>query len=92
MANNVVEKLLDKGFNGADIHWFLQGFGIGVWVAQPYLSTPIFLVDWNDPTEIKRKQDESKKKAEEHYEAQRAVHRKKWEEANIAADFERPRW
>jgi len=92
MASKVIEKLIDKGFNGADIHFFLQRFDIGIWIPEPYLPLPMFIVNWNDPTEIKRKQDENKEKAQAHYEAQRSVHEKKWEQADIAADFERPRW
>lgn len=45
MSNTVIEKLIDKGFNGADIHWFLQDFGIGIWIAQPYLPPVMYIED-----------------------------------------------
>lgn len=38
MANKIVDKLLDKGFTPADIHFFFQRFDIGVWILNPFIN------------------------------------------------------
>lgn len=71
----LVDKLTDKGFNGGEIHLFMVRFGLNA----IWIEDPRCYIDTNS----------------EHYKkgvAERAAReRAKWDEANIAADFERPR-
>lgn len=88
--NNTVEKLLNKGFSGADIHFFMQRFDIGIFIPMPPPSCMLIVHIPPDATrgQIKSLEEESRSKVDNWYEAQRSKERLKWEEANIAADFE----
>lgn len=88
--NNVVEKLLDKGFNGADIHFFMQRFDIGIFIPMPPPSHMLMIHIPPNATkdQIKLQEETVKEKVEDWYDSQRKKEKLKWEEANIAADFE----
>ena len=80
MIKDAVEKLTDKGFDGAQIHWFLRRFGIGITLHDP----PRYVIFGNEH-HVKRmeafyQEIENKRLAREQL---------KWNEASIAADFER---
>jgi hypothetical protein len=86
MKNPVIQKLTDKGFDGADIHLFLQRFNIGVWIAEPYM--PPFIFASSDADLFAQRQKIEKDK-EVHYNKQLKVQTDKWDLADIAADFEK---
>lgn len=77
---NVIEKLTDKGFNGADIHLFLQRFEIGIQVYLPRWAPIAFL---HDDLRKQKELDDA------HYQEFTNRNKAKWEAASIAADFEK---
>lgn len=91
MSNQVFQKLTDKGFSGGDIHLFLQRFDIGIWVRQPYMHTVVHVTPWDTEEDISNKMAKVKRLEEEDYQRQLKVQTDKWELANIAADFEKPK-
>jgi hypothetical protein len=87
----VVQKLIDKGFDGGEIHFFLQRFDIGIWIRQPYNAPIICVNDWETQSDIDNKIAKVKQLEEEDYQRQVKEQSKKWELASIAADFEKPK-
>ena len=85
---NVIDKLLDKGFTWGDIHFFLQDFGIGIYIRQPYIPP---LIPFTTKEEVEEKVKKQEEYAIAYYEGQLTQHKQKWELANIAADFELPK-
>lgn len=79
--SDLIQKLQDKGFSGADIHYYLQRFDIGIEI---YL--PVTLVYPFHYSSEQIKEIEQKHKQEFHDRI-----RKKWEQAEIAVDFEKPK-
>jgi hypothetical protein len=89
MVNQVVQKLVDKGFDGVDIHYFLQRFDIGMWIKEPYIHPVINVTAWDTQKDIDNKVAKVRKLEEEDYQRQLKIHSNKWELANIALDFEK---
>lgn len=89
MSNLVVQKLVDKGFNGADIYFFLKRFDIGIWIRHPYCPPVININAWDTQDDIDNKVAKVEKLVEEDYQKQLKVQTDKWDLANIAADFEK---
>jgi len=90
--NSVIQKLTDKGFNGADIHWFLMRFDIQIIIPIPLPIHGLICIHPDDTKEdIEQKVKELEDKQEAWRKAQLSINNKGWELANIAADFEIPR-
>lgn len=89
MKDSLVQKLIDKGFDGADIHFFLQRFDIGIWIRQPYIHGVVNVSAWDTQKDIDNKMIRLKQLVEEDYQRQLDRQNKKWELASIAADFEK---
>jgi len=79
MTKDVVEKLTDKGFDGAQIHWFLRQFGIGV------LHDPPRYVIFGSESHVRTMEKFYQDIEDERIRKENL----KWEEASIAADFEK---
>lgn len=74
-----IQKLLDKGFDWADVHSFIEKQNLSVlFVPRP----PDITLIWFGSTE------EQQEKWDNHYKREYEREDKKWEEASIAADFE----
>lgn len=81
-----MQKLEEKNFNGIDVYWFLQIFNIGIWIVEPYFP-PMMFVRSDEDLVKQRKQIELDSKV--HYQKQLDRENAKWEEANIAANYEK---
>lgn len=89
--SNVIQTLVDKGFNGADIHYFLQRFDIRIIIPTSYFDNILFIHPDDTQEDIIKKRQELNSKAKAWREAQLEDNNKKWEAALIAANFEKPK-